>query len=263
MTVRLPHCAASLLVTSGPGNNSTELVVSVGAREGDCALRQLSAQEDAANNAPFTLDALPRTHLKLSGASPWLACLVHSKVLVTVDNHNYALRLVSLESGKTLQTVPFHTAPVTALAVTPDGGVVVSGSRDSTACIWRVLSASKHRSGLTGGFCVCAAVQLNGVVVSCCLARPVESWHHATTGGSSVCHAGRPRRAADGSGHQRRRRHCAHVLGRRHRQFVQSGNVRLNHLFFLLFLSGDTLLSHTLTQRRLHAFVWHARAAHL
>jgi hypothetical protein len=38
-----------------------------------------------------------------TGISPWLACVIDAKLLVTVDNHAYALRLVALDSGKTLQ----------------------------------------------------------------------------------------------------------------------------------------------------------------
>jgi hypothetical protein len=140
--VRLPHNVARLFRVE-------QQLLSIGDRDGDVALFTLASasgsQGSALNNS--TNDQLA-VHLRLAGVVPELAVPISPRMLVTVDNVNYALRLVSLETGKTVQTVSFHTNEITSLAYDDDERVLVSGSRDSTACVWHIVKPFK-KGGIT------------------------------------------------------------------------------------------------------------------
>ena len=62
------------------------------------------------------------------------------------------LRVWDLASGETVRTLSGHTGSVWAVAVTPDGRQVVSGSDDNTLRVWDLASGETVRtlSGHTG-----------------------------------------------------------------------------------------------------------------
>ena len=62
------------------------------------------------------------------------------------------LRVWDLASGETVRTLSGHTGGVRAVAVTPDGRQVVSGSGDKTLRVWDLASGETVRtlSGHTG-----------------------------------------------------------------------------------------------------------------
>jgi WD40 repeat protein len=60
-----------------------------------------------------------------------------------------AIHFWDLESGELLQELTQHAGPVRALAISPDGQTLASGSRDATIKLWNLADASLVRT-LTG-----------------------------------------------------------------------------------------------------------------
>jgi WD40 repeat protein len=69
-----------------------------------------------------------------------LACSPDGRVLAAASGTKggAAIRLLDLRTGKELGRLTGHEAGVRALAFTPDGTALVSGSADSTGLVWEV-----------------------------------------------------------------------------------------------------------------------------
>jgi len=76
--------------------------------------------------------ALP---LMMCGALPTIT--VHSRA--TIDTADGTLRVWDVGSGQSLRTLEGHTSSVYAVAYSPDGQTVVSGSSDRTLRVWPIL----------------------------------------------------------------------------------------------------------------------------
>ena len=63
------------------------------------------------------------------------------------------MKVWEAESGRLLRSLEGHTGAVRAVAVSPDGRTIVSGSRDRTVKVWEAESGRLLRSleGHTGG----------------------------------------------------------------------------------------------------------------
>jgi WD40 repeat protein len=63
------------------------------------------------------------------------------------------VKVWELESGRLLRSLEGHTGGVNAVAVSPDGRFIVSGSEDRTVKVWELESGRLLRSleGHTGG----------------------------------------------------------------------------------------------------------------
>lgn len=67
------------------------------------------------------------------------------KEIITGGHVDNSVRLISLDTAKTLETARGHCAPVTCVALSPDSNYLVTGSRDTTAIIWRIHRASNSQ----------------------------------------------------------------------------------------------------------------------
>lgn len=62
-----------------------------------------------------------------------------------------SIRLISVDGAKTLEVARGHCAPVTCLALSPDGIYLVTGSRDATVLLWRLHRISTADSSTGSG----------------------------------------------------------------------------------------------------------------
>ncbi|MFN4217797.1 MAG: WD40 repeat domain-containing protein [Candidatus Bipolaricaulia bacterium] len=74
------------------------------------------------------------------------------RILITADDYNERIRFWDIATGELLRTLTWHTEPVHALGISPDGKRLVSGSSDRTIKLWRVEDGSLIGSllGYTG-----------------------------------------------------------------------------------------------------------------
>ncbi|XP_052194937.1 BEACH domain-containing protein C2 [Diospyros lotus] len=71
-----------------------------------------------------------------------VVAITSDKEIITGGHADNSVRLISSDGAKTLETARWHCAPVTCLALSPDGNYLVTGSRDATVLIWRMHRAS-------------------------------------------------------------------------------------------------------------------------
>jgi WD40 repeat protein len=77
------------------------------------------------------------------------------------------LRVWDLESGQTLRTLQGHTNWVTAVALTPDGRHIVSGSRDYTLRVWDLKDGKELVTfAIDGNVTACAVAHDNRTIVA-------------------------------------------------------------------------------------------------
>lgn len=81
--------------------------------------------------------ALPATGIR----SPSIVAITSDMHIITGGHADNTVKLILAENAKTLESAAGHCAPVTCLAISPDGSTLVTGSRDATAILWRL-----HRS---------------------------------------------------------------------------------------------------------------------
>ncbi|KAH9311229.1 hypothetical protein KI387_026264, partial [Taxus chinensis] len=99
--------------------------------------------------------ALPASGIKSSS----IVAITQDAYIITGGHADNSVKLILAENAKTLESAVGHCAPVTCLAVSPDGGTLVTGSRDASAILWRLhrnsgkalssMSDSSVRSGTT------------------------------------------------------------------------------------------------------------------
>ena len=53
-----------------------------------------------------------------------------------------SLKVVATDNAHALETALGHCAPITCLALSPDGSTLVTGSKDATVILWHILSAA-------------------------------------------------------------------------------------------------------------------------
>ncbi|CAM6090221.1 unnamed protein product [Calypogeia fissa] len=58
--------------------------------------------------------------------------------LLTGGHADNTLKVVATEHARVVESASGHYAPITCLALSSDGGILVTGSRDTTAIIWRI-----------------------------------------------------------------------------------------------------------------------------
>jgi hypothetical protein len=132
----LPQRTPTLLVAPRDESAATSatrdaVLISIGTAQGDVCLHHivaappLDADQLQSGAPPFALE-LCRARLPTVGAEARLSCALGAKLLATVDNASHAVRLIALDTGRTLQLLPFHTAPLTTLACTRDGTILVA-----------------------------------------------------------------------------------------------------------------------------------------
>lgn len=56
------------------------------------------------------------------------------------------MKVVATDTAHAVESASAHCAPVTCLAISPDGSTLVTGSRDATALLWRVHGSSATSS---------------------------------------------------------------------------------------------------------------------
>eukprot|EP01018_Ginkgo_biloba_P016129 Gb_14861 [translate_table: standard] len=84
--------------------------------------------------------ALPASGIRSSS----IAAITPDTHIITGGHADNSVKLILAENAKTLESASGHCAPVTCLALSPDGSTLVTGSRDATAILWRL-----HRSAGT------------------------------------------------------------------------------------------------------------------
>ncbi|KAJ6722799.1 BEIGE/BEACH-RELATED [Salix koriyanagi] len=67
--------------------------------------------------------------------------ITHDKEIITGGHADNSIKLLSADGAKTLETAVAHCAPVTCLALSPDSNYLVTGSRDTTAVLWKIHRA--------------------------------------------------------------------------------------------------------------------------
>ncbi|XP_049936252.1 BEACH domain-containing protein C2 isoform X2 [Nymphaea colorata] len=80
---------------------------------------------------------------------------IRSAAVVAITSDNYVVtgghadntvKLISADGAKTIESAAGHCAPVTCLAVSPNGNNLVTGSRDATLILWWLHKATLSRS---------------------------------------------------------------------------------------------------------------------
>lgn len=71
-----------------------------------------------------------------------IVAITCNKEIVTGGHADNSIRLISVDGAKTLEIARGHCAPVTCLALSPDGNHLVTGSRDATVLLWRLHRVS-------------------------------------------------------------------------------------------------------------------------
>ncbi|XP_057852146.2 BEACH domain-containing protein C2 isoform X2 [Cryptomeria japonica] len=82
--------------------------------------------------------ALPASGVKSSS----IVAITQDTSILTGGHADNSIKLILAENAKTLESAAGHCAPVTCLAVSPDGSTLVTGSRDATAILWRLHRTS-------------------------------------------------------------------------------------------------------------------------
>jgi WD40 repeat protein len=71
------------------------------------------------------------------------ATFSHDGKLLFVGRADGALRIIDVANARVLRDVPAHDEPLLALAVSPDGKTLATGSNDSTVLLWDVADLTK------------------------------------------------------------------------------------------------------------------------
>lgn len=66
---------------------------------------------------------------------------------LTGGHADNSIKLLSSDGAKTLEVAIGHCAPVTCLALSPDSGYLVTGSRDTTVIVWRIHKTTVSHTG--------------------------------------------------------------------------------------------------------------------
>lgn len=70
-----------------------------------------------------------------------------SSTVVPAGGHaDHSLKLVGTDTAHVVQSVAGHCAPITCLALSPDGSTLVTGSQDATAILWRIQGSGTGSS---------------------------------------------------------------------------------------------------------------------
>lgn len=78
--------------------------------------------------------AFPATGIRSSS----IVAITSDMHIITGGHADNTVKLILAENAKTLESAAGHCAPVTCLAISPDGSTLVTGSRDATAILWRL-----------------------------------------------------------------------------------------------------------------------------
>ncbi|KAL6008027.1 hypothetical protein ACLOJK_033533 [Asimina triloba] len=91
-------------------------------------------------------DAFPRVlAFPASGIrSTSIVAVTSDKEIVSGGHADNSVKLVSSDGLKTIETATGHCAPVTCLALSPDGSYLVTGSRDTTVVLWWIHRGSTN-----------------------------------------------------------------------------------------------------------------------
>ena len=84
--------------------------------------------------APFAQGVLPSPKL--------FALSLDGKVLFSCGHWDNTFKLTAVDSGKVVQSVAAHADLVTCLALSDEGRVLATGSRDGTVCVWLLTDAN-------------------------------------------------------------------------------------------------------------------------
>jgi WD40 repeat protein len=106
-----------------------------------------------------------------------------SKRLISGQDEKLSAIIWDVESGRQIHRLMGHTGDVYAVAFTPDGERAVTGSTDSTLCLWEVLTGqliakmTGHKSGIDRG----VAVRLSdGMIASGDASGEIRLWEGKT-----------------------------------------------------------------------------------
>ncbi|CAM8894837.1 unnamed protein product [Rhodiola kirilowii] len=75
-----------------------------------------------------------------------VVCITRDKEIITGGHVDSSIKLISQDGAKTLESASGHCAPVTCLALSPDGSYLVTGSRDTTVILWKIHGISHTSS---------------------------------------------------------------------------------------------------------------------
>jgi hypothetical protein len=150
----------------------------------------------------IALPAVGLRHRQVAAISP------NGSVLITGGHADYSIKVVSIESAKVLESAQVHCAPVTCLALSPDGSTLVTGSRDATAMVWRVLGASSSQQGVSSSSgsdpsLVATAAAQGSVAALSQPSVPSSSDGPTSRGGGSVYEGGAAAPSEPGRGKKR------------------------------------------------------------
>ncbi|XP_024399024.1 BEACH domain-containing protein C2 isoform X1 [Physcomitrium patens] len=104
--------------------------------------------DDEENRFPRAV-ALPPAGVKLGSI---VAITPDGHFLLTGGHADNSVKLVATDTAHAVGSTSSHCAPVTCLALSSDGSILVTGSQDSTALLWRFhgSSATSTGAGSTG-----------------------------------------------------------------------------------------------------------------
>lgn len=112
-----------------------------------------------------------------------VVAITRDAYVLTGGHADNSMKLIAGESARTLETASGHCAPITCLSLSPDGSTCLTGSRDSTAMLWRIHSNSTASTSSSGNMSPAAAA-----------AAAVSSTSNADHLGANIIAEGRKRR---------------------------------------------------------------------
>ncbi|XP_020531372.1 BEACH domain-containing protein C2 isoform X2 [Amborella trichopoda] len=75
-----------------------------------------------------------------------VVAITSDKYVITGGHADNTVKLISSDGAKTIESASGHCAPITCLSLSPDGNTLVTGSRDTTAIVWRMHRSSPSLS---------------------------------------------------------------------------------------------------------------------
>ncbi|KAG0575918.1 hypothetical protein KC19_5G040000 [Ceratodon purpureus] len=102
--------------------------------------------DDEENRFPKAV-ALSPAGVKLGSV---VAITPDGRFLLTGGHADNSVKVVATDTACAVESASAHCAPVTCLALSPDGSTLVTGSRDATALLWRIHGSSATSSSGSG-----------------------------------------------------------------------------------------------------------------